>query len=230
MFECIRKYIRIHLNSCKIMRVYYAIVTQPLNDLDFKRYLEQMPSAIQQKIGRYKNWEDSHTSLIGKLLLIQALQDNGFSETNLSQLTYNEYGRPSIPGAIDFNISHSGTLVLCAVSANESIGIDVEALKPINKTDFYNCWTPAEAKAIYHDPEEYKTFYSHWTKKEAVVKAIGNGLNIPLTDIEIKGDLATVAHHGNWYVKEIPFSEKYIAHLATKEAYNYPVVIIQKEF
>ncbi len=189
-----------------------------------------MPSEIQQKIGRYKNWEDAHTSLIGKLLLIQALLDSGFQKPDLSLLTYNEYGRPSIPGIMDFNISHSETLVLCAIATNGSIGIDAEVLRPINKTDFYNCWTPAEAKAIYKDPEDYKTFYSHWTKKEAVVKAIGNGLNIPLTDIEINGDLATVVHHGNWHVKEIPLSEKYIVHMASKEPYTKAVVVIQKEF
>ena len=212
------------------MRVYYATLTQPLNDLDFKRYLDQMPPFIQQKICRYKNWEDAHTSLIGKLLLIEALQDSGLQKIDLSLLTYNQYGRPSIPGIIDFNISHSGTLVLCAIATSGSIGIDAEALKPINKMDFYNCWTPTEAKAIYDDPDDYKTFYSHWTKKEAVVKAIGNGLNIPLTDIEIKGNLATVANHGNWYVKEIPFSEKYIVHMATKESYHDPIVVVQKEF
>ncbi|MRX41219.1 4'-phosphopantetheinyl transferase superfamily protein [Flavobacterium sp. LC2016-23] len=212
------------------MRVYYAIVPRPLNDFDFKKYLKQMPSAIQLKIGRYKNWQDAHTSLIGKLLLTQALQDSGLQKMDLSVLTYNKYGRPSVPGIMDFNISHSENLVVCAIATNGSIGIDAEALKPINKTDFYNCWTPAEAKIIYQDPEDYKTFYSHWTKKEAVVKAIGNGLNIPLTDIEIKGDLATVAHHGNWYVKEIPLSEKYIVHMAAKEPYKDPVVVIQKEF
>jgi 4'-phosphopantetheinyl transferase len=212
------------------MRVYYAILSQPLNDFDFKCYLDQMPASIRQKICRYKNWEDAHTSLIGKLLLLKALQDSGLQKIDLSMLTYNEYGRPSIPEAIDFNISHSETLVLCAVSTNGSVGIDVEALKPINKTDFYNCWTPSETKAIYDNPEDYNTFYGYWTKKEAVVKAIGNGLNIPLTDIEIKGDLATVANHGNWYVKEISFSEKYIVHMATKVAYNEPVVLIRKEF
>ncbi|QSB29035.1 4'-phosphopantetheinyl transferase superfamily protein [Flavobacterium sp. CLA17] len=212
------------------MQVYYAIITQPLNDLDFKRYLDQMPPFIQQKIGRYKNWEDAHTSLLGKLLLIQALQDSGVQKTDLSLLTYNQYGRPSIPGIIDFNISHSGTLVLCAIATSGTIGIDAEVVKPINKMDFYNCWTPTEVKAIYDDPDDYKTFYSHWTKKEAVVKAIGNGLNIPLKDIEINGDLATVAHHGNWYVKEIPFSEKYIVHMAAKEPYGDPIVVIQKEF
>jgi 4'-phosphopantetheinyl transferase len=216
--------------AVKIMRVYYAILSKPLNDFDFKRYLNQMPSEIQQKIGRYKNWEDAHTSLIGKLLLIQALQDSGFQKPDLSLLTYNEYGRPSIPGILDFNISHSETLVLCAIAANGSIGIDAEVLRPINKTDFYNCWTPTEAKAIYEDPEDYKIFYNHWTKKEAVVKAIGNGLNIPLTDIEIKGDLATVVHHGNWHVKEIPLSEKYIVHMASKEPYKKAVVVIQTEF
>ncbi|MBC8757075.1 4'-phosphopantetheinyl transferase superfamily protein [Kordia sp. YSTF-M3] len=212
------------------MRVYYANINQPLNTFDFQRYLDQMPLVIQQKICRYKNWEDAHTSLVGKLLLIQALQDIGFPKIDLSVLTYNQYGRPSIPGKIDFNISHSKTLVMCVVTTNGSIGIDVEALKPIDKTDFYNCWTPTETKAIYTDLEEYNTFYTYWTKKEAVVKAIGNGLNIPLQDIEITDNQATVLNYGNWHLKEIPLSEQYIAHIATKEPYNSPVVLIQKQF
>lgn len=212
------------------MRVYYAKLDQPLTAFYFQWYLQQMPPSIQKNICRYKNWEDAHTSLIGKLLLINVLQDLGLGTIDLSLLKYNQYGRPSIPGKVDFNISHSGTLVMCAAQTNGNIGIDVEEIKPINKTDFYSCWTPKETKEIYKDPKDYSIFYIYWTKKEAVVKAIGNGLNIPLRHIQINVDNATVSNYGNWYLKEISFSEQHIAHIATKEPYNSPIVLIQKQF
>lgn len=212
------------------MRVYYTNLVQPLSDFDFQKYFNQMPVSIQQKINRYQNWQDSHTSLMGKILLINALMDIGFQKTDLSAIKYNAYGRPYISDKIDFNISHSETMVMCVVSTNGNIGIDVEAVKPIETKDFCNCWTPKEKKEIYSNLQDYNTFYTYWTKKEAVVKAIGHGLNILLTDIEINADKAAVANHGNWYLKEIPFSEKYIAHIATKEPYDYPVALIERQF
>lgn len=212
------------------MRVYYTELTHPLSNFDFKRYLSLMSPSIQQKVNSFKNWQDSHTSLIGKLLLLTALEDIGYQKIELLTLTYNKYGKPFVSEEIDFNISHSETLVMCVVSEVGSIGVDVEVVKPIKKKDFYNCWTPNEAKEINRNPYDYRTFYNYWTKKEAIVKAIGNGLNILLTDIEINGNKAAVVDHGNWYLKEIPFSEKYIAHFATKEPYNYPVTLIQKQF
>jgi len=212
------------------MRVYYAKLDQPLTDANYQRYLNQMPIPIQEKIRRYKNWEDAHTSLVGKLLLIQGLKDIGLPKTNLSTLQYNQYGRPYISKNIDFNISHSETLVMCAINTHGDVGIDVEKIIPIDKTDFYDCWTPKETEAIYKDTKEYHTFYTYWTKKEALVKAVGDGLNIPLKNIEIKANHATVANHGKWYLKEISISEKYIAHIATKEPYNFPIVLIQKQY
>lgn len=212
------------------MRVYFAKLHKPLPDFKFQRYLEQMPPDIQQKIRHYKNWEDAHTSLVGKILLIQGLQDIGLSKIDLSVLRYNQYDRPFIPGSIDFNISHSDTLVSCAINTSGSIGIDVERIKPINKADFYDCWTPRETMEIYRDPKNHEIFYSYWTKKEAVVKAIGNGLNIPLKNIEINTDHAVVTNHGNWYFKEISLCKEYVSHIVTKEPYCLPVVLIQKHF
>lgn len=212
------------------MRVYFTKLHKPLTDFKFQRYLKQMPPDIQQKIRHYKNWEDAHTSLIGKLLLIQGLQDIGLPKIDLSVLKYNQYDRPYIPGNIDFNISHSETLVSCAINTNGSIGIDVERINPIDKADFYDCWTTRETKEIYRDPKNYEIFYSYWTKKEAVVKAIGNGLNIPLKNIEINADHAVVANHGSWYFKEISLCENYMAHIVTKEPYRFPVVLTQKHF
>ncbi|EDP94250.1 4'-phosphopantetheinyl transferase superfamily protein [Kordia algicida OT-1] len=189
-----------------------------------------MPIAIQEKIQRYKNWEDAHTSLVGKLLLIQGLKDIGLPTIDLSILKYNQYGRPYISKKIDFNISHTQTLVMCAINTNGDVGIDVEKINPIDKTDFYDCWTPKETEVIYKDTTDYYTFYNYWTKKEALVKAIGDGLNIPLKNIEISGSQATVVNHGKWYLKEISLSEKYTAHIATKEPYNSPIVLIQKHY
>ncbi|CAM1365612.1 putative phosphopantetheinyl transferase [Tenacibaculum sediminilitoris] len=212
------------------MRVYYTKLNQPLTTGNYQRYLNQMPPVIQQKIRSYKNWEDAHTSLVGKLLLIQALKDIGLPNVDLSILKYNQYGRPYISEKIDFNISHSETLVTCVINMQGSVGIDVEKIKPIDKTDFYDCWTPKETEAIYKEPKEYHTFYTYWTKKEALVKAVGDGLNIPLKNIEITANHATIVNNGKWYLKEVLLSEKYIAHIATKEPYNFPIVLIQKEY
>src|SRR5690554_2367316 len=206
------------------MRIYYTELDQPLTDTIYHRYLNQMPISIQEKIQRYKNWEDAHTSLVGKLLLKQGLKDIGLPKIDLSILKYNQFGRPYISKNLDFNISHSKTLVACAINMKGDVGLDVEKISPIDKTDFYDCWTPKEMEEIYKDSKDYHTFYKYWTKKEALVKAVGNGLNIPLKDIEISTNHATVSNYGKWYFKEIIFSKKYMAHVATNEPYNSPIV------
>jgi len=91
-------------------------------------------------------------------------------------------GRPEYAGPLDFNVSHSGDRVLCGLSYSANIGVDVEEI---------NSNYPEEViETIFSDKEqdEYaklvsrldKTvfFYKIWTRKEAVLKAIGKGFLI----------------------------------------------------
>src|SRR5690606_30609088 len=87
-----------------------------------------------------------------------------------------------------FNVSHAGDYALIAIG-NSPIGIDIEF---INKNFDYkeilaNIFNKIEIDEINLTQEQHDTFYKFWTRKEAIVKAIGKGIDddlikIPVTD------------------------------------------------
>lgn len=99
----------------------------------------------------------------------------------------NEYGRPSLAfpagAALDFNISHTAGLVVCAFAREPGIGVDVEdARRPIGSDLARRFFSPDEADALDALPEDERParFYDYWTLKEAYIKARGMGLSLPL--------------------------------------------------
>src|SRR5690606_2936693 len=90
--------------------------------------------------------------------------------------------------SIFFNVSHAGDYALIAI-AKYPIGIDVEF---INKNFDYkeilpNIFNKIEIDEINLNQSNHHTFYKYWTRKEAIVKAIGKGIDndiikIPVTD------------------------------------------------
>ncbi|MGT2487204.1 4'-phosphopantetheinyl transferase family protein [Methylobacterium oryzae CBMB20] len=87
-------------------------------------------------------------------------------------------------GAADFNLSHSGARALIGLARDAAIGVDVEAVRPIPDAlriaaahfaaDEVSTLARAHRNVIAH------SFFGLWTRKEAVVKALGSGLSLPL--------------------------------------------------
>jgi len=105
-----------------------------------------------------------------------------------------EFGKPMLSGQAAesgamFNISHSGSLAVIAVSTHSDIGVDIEQIKPgRNILDIANhFFAPAERQAIHaiHRSEQDASFYSCWCRKESFVKATGLGLGIPLNQFVV---------------------------------------------
>ena len=99
-------------------------------------------------------------------------------------------GRPDLVGTpLSFNLSHSGTRALVALSTEAPVGVDVEALRPlpdalrIARSHF----APDEVAALAQLGGEAlrAAFFALWTRKEAVVKALGAGLALPLTRFSV---------------------------------------------
>jgi 4'-phosphopantetheinyl transferase len=84
-------------------------------------------------------------------------------------------GKPRLdpPSLLEFNVSHSGSVAMIAISV-EAVGIDVERIKPRDRRDGIarRVFTEAERDAIDGDHD----FYRHWVAKEAFVKATGRGV------------------------------------------------------
>ncbi len=124
--------------------------------------------------------KDSERYIIGKyftrLLLANQL---GIKP---SEVTFIEIKnkKPAIAN-VNFNISHSGDLVLIALS-NSAIGIDVEFVNANFNFEklLTQCFKPSELLHIH----SVSDFYVFWTRKEAIIKATGEGLVDDLQEID----------------------------------------------
>ena len=107
---------------------------------------------------------------------------------------YNPYGKPFLAPEfssylLNFNLSHSGSMALYAVTRNMEIGIDVERIR----SDFEyediakRFFSANEVDILSTIPTEKKleAFYNCWTRKEAYIKAHGKGLSLPLDSFEV---------------------------------------------
>jgi 4'-phosphopantetheinyl transferase len=108
-----------------------------------------------------------------------------------SQVTfaYTSQNKPYLPDdALQFNLSDAKHLALYAF-AHEPIGIDVEHIHAMTDMDDVAemMFSPTE-NAVYRAlPNEQKAqgFFNCWTRKEAFIKAIGEGLSYPLEDFDV---------------------------------------------
>ncbi|HOU15897.1 MAG TPA: 4'-phosphopantetheinyl transferase superfamily protein [Anaerolineae bacterium] len=146
----------------------------------------------------------------------------------------NPYGKPAFAAPeyawLQFNLSHSGDLILIAVSRDRPIGIDVEHIIPPD--DFPRLveqfFSPNENAAFRALPESKRAaaFFAGWTRKEAYVKALGIGVSLPLDQFDVTMDpdapvrlLADRRHRLNvetWTLRTFTPAPGYIAALAVE--------------
>jgi 4'-phosphopantetheinyl transferase len=103
-------------------------------------------------------------------------------------------GKPEVAAAsgktsIQFNLSHSGGQAAYAFARGRRVGIDLEAMRPLSDLDgmVRQVLTAQEQHEYAKLPSalRLRAFYNCWTQKEALTKAIGDGLAYPLQNIEV---------------------------------------------
>lgn len=201
------------------VHVYYSFIRERWTDTQYRAYQKILPPTIVNNIPAFYRWQDSHAALVGKLLLKQALSDVACMCT-LEDIRYTEYNRPYIASyEVDFNISHAGQCVVCAISRDGKVGVDIEHVRPVDVEDFASVFSENEYRIVQKDSQmRYEQFYTLWTRKEAVIKANGKGLSLPLQGIDVTQDRILV-ENTVWYLRRLLFLDNYISHLAT----DFPV-------
>lgn len=90
---------------------------------------------------------------------------------------------------LQFNLSHSGEWVVYALSSDRPVGIDIEAVRDLDRLEAMarHCLTPSEQADVEQLPtvEANLRFFEYWTCKEAYLKAIGAGLTVAMTEVEV---------------------------------------------
>jgi 4'-phosphopantetheinyl transferase len=108
----------------------------------------------------------------------------------LLDFTLGAFGKPVLvePAGLHFNLSHSQSVALIAISDSAEIGVDVELLRPMPDAAALAAhhFTAAEQRALASLPPERRdrAFLACWTRKEACLKAVGTGLGIDTRSFE----------------------------------------------
>lgn len=106
------------------------------------------------------------------------------------RFTYGARGKPALPESnIGFNLSHSGDLIAAGFISRREVGVDVEEIHPIPemKRVAMDNFSPAEFEIWDALPSDVqmRAFFTCWTRKEAYIKATGDGFRLPLANFDV---------------------------------------------
>jgi 4'-phosphopantetheinyl transferase len=205
------------------INIFFTSFESPLEEGLFADYLSLLSPELKEKNSRYIRWQNRHSHLFGKLLLREALRTQDIENDVWSYVEYNSYHRPylTLPD-IDFNISHSGDFVICAIGKNIRLGIDIEENKNINLKNFQSVMSTEQWDEINNASYPIKEFYRYWTIKESVIKADGRGFLIPLDKLSVENK--TVQYEDkSWFVQELELATGYNAALATNQLSEFKI-------
>jgi 4'-phosphopantetheinyl transferase len=174
---------------------YLVKIDRALGKEEFDRLLTYVSDEKRDQIHRFYHFDDSQRALIGNVLARYAICSKLNIKNQDIVFGKNEYGKPLLLNSfdIDFNISHSGYWVACAIS-NNSVGIDVEVAKAIDFEIAKRFFSKEENTALLRQPadERLTYFYKIWTIKESYIKEEGKGLNIPLDSFTVDVENNTI--------------------------------------
>jgi len=156
-------------------------------------------------------------------------------EPNAVRFWYENNGKPRLAGmsgkgAIYFNLSHSEGIALYGFTRNHEIGVDIEYMRDISEMDqmVEQFFSVREKRVFRTLPENQKkeAFFNCWTRKEAFIKAVGDGLSRPLDSFAVtlgRGDparLLRIEEDSNvafrWSIQDLRPTPGFVAAIAVE--------------
>ena len=199
-----------------------------------EKLLETLAPDEQRRAERYHFRRDREHFIVARGVLREILSRYlGLAPGQLG-FCYNAYGKPALDSTIGtdmlrFNLSHSHGLALYAITRAREVGVDLEQVRP----DFAceqiarQFFSTREVAALRRLPAGMKVagFFNCWTRKEAYIKARGEGLALPLDGFAVSltpGEPAALLTsqefepEGRWSLRALDPGPGYVAALAVE--------------
>lgn len=149
--------------------------------------------------------------------------------------SYSRYGKPALADEtggnyLNFNLSHANELALIAVTRERGIGVDIEFIRPQFASEeiaerFFSDNEVAALRALPRAVQS-QAFFNCWTRKEAYIKAIGEGMSMPLNQFHVSlepgsaaallGNLRDAQEVSRWSLQELTPGPGYVAAVAVE--------------
>lgn len=187
----------------------------------------------QQKAKRFRFQQDAERHIISRALVRLLLGHLLNTRPESLRFRYNGFGKPSISQAqnkrsLQFNVSHSGDLILIALAVDSQVGVDVERVREDLDIEsiakhLFSAHERADLAALSSD-QRHQGFFRCWSRKEAFIKARGEGLSLPghrfdvtLNPGEPAGLLATrpdPSEASRWVIRDVHVGRHHVAAIA----------------
>lgn len=166
----------------------------PLRSLDARELHDLLSPDEQARAARFLRDRDAHAYVVAHGTLRRVLARYHGATPNALTFIAGPFGKPALDAPeskLEFNLSHSGDLALIAVSRRGSVGVDVERWdRHIEHLDLAeHFFSPAERTALRLLEHELEAttegFFNAWTRKEAYLKATGEGITHGLHHFDV---------------------------------------------
>jgi 4'-phosphopantetheinyl transferase len=169
----------VHVWSVDLDRLPEAVLGQPL-------------SANERERGRRFRFERDRRRFVTARGLLRRLLGRYLGlEPSRLRFGYGPRGKPFLAGEdeLRFNVSHSGGLALLAFAWDRELGVDVEEEREVEEAEaiarrYFSSWEERELRLLT-EVERQAAFFRCWTRKEAFIKATGDGLSRPLDAFDV---------------------------------------------
>ncbi|WEK68155.1 MAG: 4'-phosphopantetheinyl transferase superfamily protein [Candidatus Chryseobacterium colombiense] len=188
------------------------------NSERLEELFSQLPENLVKSVNKYQDTNDRSSRMISKLLLEilvrKMLPDQNFF-WNLYQK--DSFSRPYFKGLeINFSSSHHESFSIVCAARKKQCGIDSELIKPLDVNIYDDFLHANEKEFINQQLSPHTAFYEIWTKKEAVLKALGLGISYELQLIDAHKNVVQI-NDGKYFTKELDISENSITYIATDQ-------------
>lgn len=212
----------------------------------WRAYLDREPSTLQpcldllapderQRADRFRFMKDRVHFVVARAALRQILARYLGTRPQLVSFSYNKYGKPALADGsgdspLRFNVSHSNGIALYAFTLGREVGLDIEFMRDdfagIEIAEHF--FSEGEVATLRAVPESLRTraFFNCWARKEAYIKARGEGLSHPLHRFAVSlapGEPPALLRTDNdpleasrWSLLELTPSEGYVAALVVE--------------
>jgi len=163
------------------------------------------------------------------------LQSYGVGPAPEVRFSYSAQGKPELAAVHDsdwlrFNLAHSHGMTVLAFAHSRQVGIDVECLREMRDADdlvtrYFSAEEQVEYQAV-PPAARRRAFLNGWTRKEAFIKATGEGLNRPLDSFAVTltpGEPARLLRIGldpaaasGWVIADVTLDPSYVVALAVE--------------
>ncbi len=183
-----------------------------------------------ERANRFRFDKHRRQYVVGRGVLRTLLATYLGTRPELVSFTYGPRGKPFLAsqGDLFFNLSNSDEMALVGLVLGREIGVDIEYLKPMPDCEQISerFFSESEREVLRRMPAEVKeeTFFNCWTRKEAYLKAVGEGLAAPLDSFDVtlapgepprmltlKGDAAVASR---WHFEHLKPAPDYIGAIA----------------